>query len=191
MVGLLQALPHTQLSRRLSREGRLIAGTPAEGVHTITGINFIPRGELTKRQYLENYRRLLKDVFKPAAYFARVLPGYLRLRSRLRLAALRRHGWDFARVFLRECYHLGIKDPTMRAHFWKALLRVIVKNPAALEAFVFDCAVFHHLNLHAAYVDRTLSRRLAEPSPGDILDVVATESCVDTFEPDRLRFVGG
>lgn len=176
MVGLLQALPHTQLSRRLRSEGRLIEGRAPDGIHTVEGINFIPHGKLTKREYLENYRALVKDVFNPAAYFARVVPGYTRLRSRPALRALWRHGLDFASVLARECWHLGVRDKATRSHFWKTLLCVLWKNPAGLEAFVFDCAVFHHLNLHAAYIDRELSRYLAAPSSDDILDAVATDS---------------
>jgi radical SAM superfamily enzyme YgiQ (UPF0313 family) len=176
MIGLLQALPHTQLSRRLRAEGRLIEGTAAEGIHTVDGINFIPRGQLTKREYLERYRSLVTKVFDPAAYFTRVRPGYTSLRNRVALRALWRHGFDFASVLTRECYHLGIRNKRTRAHFWKTLLAVLCRNPAALEAFVFDCAVFHHLHLHAAYVDRELARTLDDPAPHDVLDAVVSDS---------------
>jgi hypothetical protein len=176
MVGLLQALPHTQLSRRLRREGRIIEGSAPQGIHTVDGINFIPCGDMTKRDYLEHYRRLVANVFDPAAYFARVLPGYLGLRNRVPLRTLWRHGRDLACVLFRECCELGVRDRAARALFWKTLIVVLWKNPAALEAFVFDCAVFHHLSRHAAHVDRELSRTLAAPAPNDILDTVVSDS---------------
>jgi radical SAM superfamily enzyme YgiQ (UPF0313 family) len=176
MVGLLQALPHTQLSRRLIREGRLMAETSARGIHTVDGINYIPRGTLTKRQYLDGYRQLLNEVFSPGSYFARVLPGYLKLRSRPPLRAVWRHAGDLLSVLARECYHLGFRNHAMRGRFWRTLISVAAGNPAALEAFLFDSAVFHHLNLHAAYVDRELSRYLGQPPSSDILDSVVSGS---------------
>jgi hypothetical protein len=119
---------------------------------------------------------LVANVFDPAAYFARVFPGYLSLQSRLPPRALWRHGREFAAVVFRECLQMGFRDRAVRAHFWKTLLCVLWKNPAALEAFVFDCAVFHHLHLHAAYVDRELSRYLNDGAPDDIPDAVVTDS---------------
>jgi radical SAM superfamily enzyme YgiQ (UPF0313 family) len=172
MVGLLQAIPHTQLSRRLRKEGRLLETLNAGGISTTEGINFIPKGELTKREYLENYSDLVQRAYEPRSYFARILPALLSLRNKIPPRALRRQGWELARVLSKEIYHLGIRDRAMRPFFWKTLLQLLWKNPAALEAFVFDCAVFHHLTRHAAYVRRELSDYLSSPSAGDALDKV-------------------
>ncbi|MGH7825840.1 MAG: radical SAM protein [Candidatus Binatia bacterium] len=176
MVGLLQALPHTQLSRRLQSEGRLLEKIDPRGIPTVEGINFIPSGALTKREYFENYRELVKELFHPAAYFDRVLPAYLSLRSQVPLRALWRHGRQFLSVLSRECYHLGARNKAMGPHFRRTFFRLLWKNPAALEAFAFDCAVFYHLNRHAEYVERELSRYLAAPFPDDVLDEVANYS---------------
>ena len=85
MVGMLQAIPHTQLSRRLKAEGRLLETLSSTGNHTVEGINFIPMGEMTKRQYLENYRQLVRRIYDPGAYFARILPALLELRARKKM----------------------------------------------------------------------------------------------------------
>jgi radical SAM superfamily enzyme YgiQ (UPF0313 family) len=55
MLGLLQAIPHTQLSRRLKSEGRLLEGLRSTAITTTEGMNFVPTGEITKREYLEGY----------------------------------------------------------------------------------------------------------------------------------------
>ena len=60
--------------------------------------------------------------------------------------------------------------------FWKALLRVLRKNPTALEAFGHDCFYYYHLNRHADFVDRELAAYLASPAPHDVLDEVVRES---------------
>ncbi|HEX9444167.1 MAG TPA: radical SAM protein [Candidatus Binatia bacterium] len=169
MVGLLQAIPHTQLARRLRAEGRLLE-LDLGGVSTMEGINFIPKGALTKREYLERYAALVGAVYAPEAYFARSLPALLALRTKIPLRALRRNARELAAVLVKEIYHFGIKNKAMRPYFWKVFLRLLWKNPAALEAFAFDSSVFAHLNRHAGYVRRELGRYLAAPAPGDVLD---------------------
>jgi hypothetical protein len=75
MVGLLYALPNTQLTRRLQREGRLHPGHDImpdmdAGDQCTSGLNFDtlrPLGEV-----LDDYRRILLRVYDPAAYVGRI-----------------------------------------------------------------------------------------------------------------------
>ena len=180
MVGLLQALPHTQLSRRLKAEGRLLESLSSTGNHTVEGINFIPKGEMTRREYLENYRKLVQEVYRPEAYFERTVPALLALQAEAPLAALRRHGAKLLAVLLKEFYYFGLRAKPIRPHFWKAFFQILRNRPAALESFVFDCAVFYHLHQHADYVQRALAKYLAAPAPQDVLDdVVNCRSLTD------------
>jgi radical SAM superfamily enzyme YgiQ (UPF0313 family) len=172
MVGLLQAIPHTQLSRRLKAEGRLLERVSSTGNHTVEGINFIPKGEMTKREYLANYRRLVQEIYQPKAYFARTLPALLKLQARVPLRAAWRHGVKLVTVLLKEFYHFGLRAKAIRFYFWKAFFRILFKRPAALESFIFDCAVFHHLHQHADYVQRELAKYLSTPPSDDVLDDV-------------------
>jgi hypothetical protein len=172
MVGLLQAIPHTQLYRRLRKEGRLLERLDLRGSLTIEGINFVPKGEMTKRHYLENYRTLVRDVYDPKAYFERILPALIRLRTKLPPGVLWRHGWTLLAVLIREIYHLGIRAKTARGYFWRTFLQLLRQNPAALEGFAFDSSVFYHLHRHAGYVERELSRYVSAPAAGDVLDRV-------------------
>jgi hypothetical protein len=96
----------------------------------------------------------------------------LELKVRLPLGAVRRHGAKLLAVLLKESYHFGFRAKAIRFYFWKALWRILWKRPAALESFVFDCAVFHHLHQHAGYVQRELAEYLSAPAPDDVLDVV-------------------
>jgi radical SAM superfamily enzyme YgiQ (UPF0313 family) len=172
MVGLLQAIPHTQLSRRLKDEGRLLERLDVRGSLTVEGINFIPKGKITKRQYFENYCRLVQEIYEPKAFFARTLSALLRLRTNVPFFSLWRQGGMFFTVVAKEVYHLGFRHRTIRTHFWKTFLQLLWRNPAALEAFIFDSAVFHHLYSHAQYVQGELSRYVHSPSPDDVLDEV-------------------
>ena len=88
MVGLLYALPNTQLTRRLEKEGRLHpAPDPRLGVagdQCTEGLNFDtlrPRTEI-----LADYKRILEKVYDPAAYAGRMV----RLNSMLKSSGRRR-----------------------------------------------------------------------------------------------------
>ncbi|MFP5206527.1 MAG: B12-binding domain-containing radical SAM protein [Acidobacteriota bacterium] len=68
MVGLLQAMPGTQLFRRLWREGRILH-TDA-GNNTSLSLNFLPRMDAAK--LIEGYRSVLKKIYSSEAYYKRV-----------------------------------------------------------------------------------------------------------------------
>jgi radical SAM superfamily enzyme YgiQ (UPF0313 family) len=68
MVGLLQAMPGTQLFRRLGRERRILhAGA---GNNTGISLNFLPRMDATR--LLEGYRSVLKQIYSSEAYYKRI-----------------------------------------------------------------------------------------------------------------------
>ena len=173
MMGLLQALPQTQLSRRLKAEGRLLEELSVSLVSTVEGLNFVPKGEMTKREYLARYRELVTQVYEPKAFFERILPALLTLRIKVPLRAL----FEVSRCYSplavpRLIYQLGVKAKSVRLQFWKAALQLLWKNPLALEAFVWECYCFHHLSRHVDYVQREMARYLSSPSPDDVLDEV-------------------
>ncbi len=68
MVGLLQAMPGTQLFRRLRREGRILDA--GRGNNTGHHLNFLPRMDATC--LVEGYRSVLKRIYSCEAYYERV-----------------------------------------------------------------------------------------------------------------------
>jgi radical SAM superfamily enzyme YgiQ (UPF0313 family) len=68
MVGLLLALPGTQLYRRLLREGRIV--DEGGGDNTECRLNFIPK--MNPQKLLEGYRSILRRIYNPEAYYERV-----------------------------------------------------------------------------------------------------------------------
>lgn len=70
MVGLLIALPNTQLFRRLEKEGRLLGQTSGCNTQDFK-INFIP--VMPEERLIEGYRRVLSEIYSPGKYFARCL----------------------------------------------------------------------------------------------------------------------
>jgi len=68
MVGLLEALPGTQLYRRLLREGRILS--EGHGNNMNSQLNFIPK--MDPQKLAEGYRSILQRIYQPNAYYERV-----------------------------------------------------------------------------------------------------------------------
>ena len=83
MVGLLTALPNTQLWRRLKAEGRLLKSSL--GNNTLADLNFIPR--MDAQELLDGYRRILQTIYNPREYFQRASAFLGQLGKRVALAA--------------------------------------------------------------------------------------------------------
>jgi radical SAM superfamily enzyme YgiQ (UPF0313 family) len=67
MVGLLQAMPGTQLFRRLWQEGRIL--DTGKGNNTADQLNFLPCMDMTS--LVEGYRSVLKRIYSCEAYYER------------------------------------------------------------------------------------------------------------------------
>jgi radical SAM superfamily enzyme YgiQ (UPF0313 family) len=81
MVGLLTALPHTQLYRRLLREDRLVQTSSGDNMRA-TEMNFRPRKPMD--QVLSGYRLALRRIYEPSRYFNRCLELLSRLPAMVR-----------------------------------------------------------------------------------------------------------
>ncbi|HEY7680394.1 MAG TPA: DUF4070 domain-containing protein, partial [Terriglobia bacterium] len=68
MVGLLSALPNTQLYRRLQREGRLLE--THSGNNMDMRLNFIPK--MNPQKLIDGYQSILRRIYHPNAYYDRV-----------------------------------------------------------------------------------------------------------------------
>jgi len=69
MVGLLQAMPGTQLFRRLRQEGRIVDA--GGGNNTFCDrLNFLPRMDAAR--LVEGYREVMKRIYNCEAYYERV-----------------------------------------------------------------------------------------------------------------------
>ncbi|MGZ3405998.1 MAG: B12-binding domain-containing radical SAM protein, partial [Polyangia bacterium] len=121
MVGLLTALPGTQLERRLAREGRLL--------HPSAGDNFMStnfRTTLDEVTLLDGYARLLTEIYAPDAFFtraARTLELCPKERSRFRPRLAELLGW-----LARSLWHQGVRS-RYRAAYWRFLARVMMRTP--------------------------------------------------------------
>jgi radical SAM superfamily enzyme YgiQ (UPF0313 family) len=122
MVGLLTALPDTQLWRRLKQEGRLLV--ESSGNNTSDSLNFVPR--MDSRLLVEGYRSILRTIYSSREYYQRALETLRRVSgtppepSRY---SLRSGLMSFARIVVR----LGVIDHERR-EFWRFFGRTLAHH---------------------------------------------------------------
>src|SRR5262249_46661828 len=124
MVGLLSALPGTQLTRRLLKEGRLIS--ESNGSNTSLDLNFIPAMNATK--LLEGYKKIILTIYERRQYYERVLEFLSHYRPKVR----QKLKFDDFVAFLNSMIKQGVLTPG-RFDYWKFLFQAYRKNAAAFS----------------------------------------------------------
>jgi radical SAM superfamily enzyme YgiQ (UPF0313 family) len=160
MVGLLTALPNTQLTRRLEAEKRLLPLTSDDGDQCLAGLNFVTAR--SRHDVLMDYKTVLEAVYEPSAYFARVrsvgralkrpdLPVKFNVKMALR---------DLSHL-VALMWHMTARRPDLRRHFWRTFADTARHNPSALE-FVISLIVFYlHLGRFSQHLVRELDKQIA------------------------------
>jgi radical SAM superfamily enzyme YgiQ (UPF0313 family) len=161
MTGLLYALPNTQLTRRLLREGRLHPNherflTDEDADQCTSGLNFVtvrPREEV-----LADYQMVLDRVYEPASYFRRVRRVGRQLDcSERRFRPSVRALWRDARSFVRMAWLMGVRDRRVRGQFWRTFASGAVRNPRALRYIGAMTALYLHLGPFARLISERLT----------------------------------
>ena len=138
MVGLLNALPDTQLWRRLEREGRLLG--EATGNNTVCTFNFKTR--MDPEMLIKGYQRIMRTIYSPREYYQRVLDS------------MRRTAQEFAEPqhytvmnavtsFTRVMLKLGVLDRE-RKEFWRFISQAMVTHRDGLAESLRLAAMGYH-----------------------------------------------
>ena len=166
MVGLLYALPNTQLTRRLEKEGRLHTPPLDPRSHTgsadqcTKGLNF---DTVRPREQIHfDYKRILEKIYEPQAYAGRVerLAGLLNNshRKRRTLASDSRHGFGASEMLTRIVTNL----PEPRDVFWPAFRQCVSINPQSARWLVALFALYLHLGPFSRYVVSEIEEKMRE-----------------------------
>jgi hypothetical protein len=179
-VGLLFALPTTQMTRRLAAEGRLFPksytdGQASSGIgdQCTAGLNFATARP--RREILLDYKKVLQNVYSPAAYFGRVRKMTLTLdrpvldqdtgaKQPLRLGPvpLRDLG-----LLGRLIWRMALRQPKALRHFAGAFFACARRNPGSLEYVGVMAAMFLHLGPFSRYVMTSLDGQIARIDAGE------------------------
>jgi radical SAM superfamily enzyme YgiQ (UPF0313 family) len=182
MVGLLYALPTTQLTRRLAAEGRLFPDIYTEelvdsgvGDQCMVGLNFATARP--RRDILIDYRKVLEQVYSPAAYFGRVRRMALALNrpvltpDNVDLNAKQPTHIDPVVVsdlgLLWRLVKRITRQPKALWHFTKVFLECARRNPRALEYVGATTAMYLHLGPFARFVIANLDKQIRQIDAGE------------------------
>ncbi|HUZ17315.1 MAG TPA: B12-binding domain-containing radical SAM protein [Spirochaetia bacterium] len=180
MVGLLNALPNTRLTRRLHEEGRLIEDSNLLGEddsscadQTTMGLNFVTLR--ARAEIVDDYLYVIREIYGARAYFARCL----HLARSLRPNQLHRpsvvEAFKMLVAFGRVVLRLGILPP-VALYFWRNIMVVLVSRPANIEPLVNVMSMYIHFRRQSAHIVDAVQRvseaklpmrfRLAEGAAG-------------------------
>jgi radical SAM superfamily enzyme YgiQ (UPF0313 family) len=179
-IGLLYALPTTQLTRRLAREGRLFPlsyttrrnAEEGLGDQCTSGLNF--QTTRPRRDILLDYRTILDRVYRPAAYYARVRTVVRMLdrpaldRSASKDAPRPLFGMpvrDIALLWRLTC-RIAVRQPRALWHFGKVFYECATKNPRTIGYVGMLAAFYLHLRPFSRFVVSVVDQQIAEIDSG-------------------------
>jgi len=168
MVGLLYALPNTQLTRRLAREGRLHPFV--EGSHRgsadqcAQGLNFDTLRP--RREILLDYKRVLEQVYHPIAYLKRLRRLTMLLDNANRGGRI--HAGDARNRFgsSQMLHRLIANLPEPRDAFWQAIVESAAANPTSARYIVTLMTFYLHLGPFSRFVIQLLEQKIGELDTG-------------------------
>jgi hypothetical protein len=174
MVGLLFALPTTQLTRRLEKEGRLLpeayVAQMAElggGDQCALGLNF--HTARPRRDILEDLKQILQRAYDPDVYYgrvrkmARMLDRPVLDRRRSTDLAQRILGISLRELNLGRCilWHVVRRRRELLRHFLRTIYESVRTDPASLPCVFTMTLMYCHLGPFARHVAALLDRRMA------------------------------
>ena len=142
MVGLLAAIPDTQLWRRLEREGRLMGVGEHTGSNTDCVLNFVPK--MNAIRLIEGYKSIIRNIYSPREYYERSFDSLGRVTRagspRIGEGGLKR---EDVTAFARIIFSLGVRDKA-RGEFWRFMGRVISEHRDKVEDGLMLAALGYH-----------------------------------------------
>jgi radical SAM superfamily enzyme YgiQ (UPF0313 family) len=160
MIGLLTALPNTQLTRRLHAEKRLLPLDSDWGDQCLAGLNFVT---LRRRSdILTDYKTVLSAVYEPSAYFLRVRAvGRALRRPNLPLKFNAKKAILDSNRILRLLWRITVRCPDLRPHFWRTVAATARHNPRALKSTILLMVFYLHLSAFSLRLISELDKQIA------------------------------
>ena len=136
MVGLLTAIPNTQLWRRLKAEGRLLR--ESLGNNTLLDVNFIPK--MNTADLVAGYKRILETIYSPREYFERASAFLSQLG---REAARKPLAFSDVMAVARSLWRQGLFS-NYRLEYWKFLADALQTHRHHLDKAMELAIMGHH-----------------------------------------------
>ena len=147
MVGMLNALPDTQLWKRLEREGRLL-GEDATGNNTVSTLNFITK--MDEARLISGYQSIMKTIYKPREYYQRALDS-LKRTAHETPEPTPYNVLEEMKALVRLVLKLGVID-NERKEFWRYFIQAVRKHHDRMtESLRFAAMGYHFRKLNELY----------------------------------------
>jgi hypothetical protein len=162
MVGLLYALPNTQLTRRLAKEGRLHElpeMAPLDFADQCTnGLNFDTLRP--RREILEDYRRVLDRIYDPISFATRLrrLSDLLDNSNRKGQAPVTDSKEKFTRIGMLQTLMASVPEPDL---FRETFSHCIRTNPRSARWVIGQMAFYLHLGPFSRAVIEQIDIKIA------------------------------
>jgi radical SAM superfamily enzyme YgiQ (UPF0313 family) len=138
MVGLLNALPDTQLWKRLEREGRLLG--EASGNNTVCTFNFKTR--MDPARLIQGYQSIMRTIYSPREYYERALDSMKRTAQQFS-EPQHYNLMNSAASLMRILVKLGVIDRE-RKEFWRFLSQATAKHRVRIAETLRLAAMGYH-----------------------------------------------
>jgi radical SAM superfamily enzyme YgiQ (UPF0313 family) len=155
MVGLLQAMPGTQLFRRLWREGRIV--DEGGGNNTAANLNFLPRMDAAK--LVEGYRSVLKRIYACEPYYERVKLYLSRTHPRPAAGRPAKSPPWITRANLRALFHSILRQGVFgRAQwsYWKFVATAATRYRHCFGSAMTLAVMGHHFQVITRKMGKTM-----------------------------------
>ncbi|MEM9223484.1 MAG: B12-binding domain-containing radical SAM protein [Pseudomonadota bacterium] len=167
MIGLLYALPETELTRRLKREGRLhelnedeidLSGSADQCTQGLNFETLRPREDI-----LQDFRTVVARAYDVKKYHERV-------RRMADLMAFPDAKVDVFRSgflknmlpFVRLSIHMGVKAKNGKRAYWWTIIRTLLRNPTAVEVVALSLAAYTHTGPFSRQVLTAIDNKIQE-----------------------------
>lgn len=138
MVGILLALPGTQLFRRLKKEGRIL--DEGHGNNMDVRLNFIPK--MNAQTLVQGYRDILKRIYTPDAYYERALRFLERYKHPNHRPRVFSDYLAVARSFIKQ----GVLSES-RTSYWKYVAKAAVKYRKQFDTAMTLAVMGYHFQM--------------------------------------------
>jgi radical SAM superfamily enzyme YgiQ (UPF0313 family) len=160
LISMLAALPSTQLTRRLSQEGRLHPNyemcVSGDGAHLGLGLNFDP--SRPRADIIRDCQAVVSKIYQPSGYFGRVrrMSTSLNVYRFGTAVSVRRNLYQLFRVL----WYAIVCSSETRIEVCKTLVHCICQNPRSLHAVLRLTALYLHLGPFSQYLVQVLEQHL-------------------------------
>jgi radical SAM superfamily enzyme YgiQ (UPF0313 family) len=175
MVGLLTALPNTQLTRRLQKEGRLISpdlkivgpsDTPyvvatsksyaEDADQTTGGLNYVTLRD--RVEIFNEYLSVINTIYDPKIFMNRILKTVWKLRPKQKHFA---HGWELKRNLkgLWRMMKWATRHPEFGYYFWRNFFVTLLMGRQRFEMALTMSTMYMHIEKQTMHLRKQIGSR--------------------------------